>query len=371
MIEAIHRLGAITFAQFMEMALYGPGVGFFATGGGAGRRGDFITSPELGPVFGMVIARALDTWWAEQDRPDPFVVVEAGAGAGTLGAAVRAAAPECSGALQYVMVERSQPLRGRQAAAIPLEPPSGGFSASDEDHGAETTARRPNPAGPTFTSLEEMPAGPFTGVVIANELLDNLPFHLLERGEGWQEVRVGEVDGRLVEVPVPASPALSADADSLVPAVHAGGRIPLQYQAGTWLSEALSRLERGRVVVIDYADTTPSLALRSPLEWLRTYRSHGRGGDLLDHAGAQDITCEVATDQLARVRQPSIDRTQADFLRAHGIEDMTTAARALWHERAHVGDLEAIKARSLVGEAAALTDPTGLGGFRVLEWCLD
>ncbi len=352
----------------MEVALYDPGFGFFTAGRGAGRKGDFITSPEVGPLFATVIARAIDTWWAELGRPDPFVVVEPGAGSGTLAAAVRAADPECAAALQYVMVERSEPLRGHQAAALPLEPASGGFSNSEDDDVEMNTFRTSTRPGPTFTSLSEMPAGPFTGVVIANELLDNLPFHLLERGEEWQEVRVGEVDGRLVELLVPAPPALSADAESLTPEAAAGGRIPLQYEAGTWLLDALSLLERGRVVVLDYADTTPSLAARSPLEWLRTYRSHGRGGNPLEHAGAQDITCEVAVDQLARVRQPSLERTQADFLRNHGLEDLAAAARAQWHQRAHLGDLEALMARSRVGEAAALTDPAGLGAFRVLEW---
>lgn len=352
----------------MEVALYDPGVGFFAAGGGAGRKGDFITSPEVGPLFGTVIAGALDTWWVELDRPDPFVVVEAGAGAGTLAAAMRGSGLQCAPALRYVMVERCDPLRARQAIAVPVEPPNSGFGTADDDDGERRTLPQSAPPGPVFTSLNEMPAGAFTGVIIANELLDNLPFHLLEQREGWEEVRVGEVGGRLVEVPVPAPADLSAEAQSLLPAADAGARIPLQHEAGTWLFDALSLVERGRVVVVDYADTTPSLALRSPLEWLRTYRSHRRGGGVLDHAGAQDITCEVAIDQLARVRQPTAERTQAEFLRAHGIEDLTSEARARWQERAHLGDLEALKARSRVGEAAALTDPAGLGAFRVLEW---
>jgi SAM-dependent MidA family methyltransferase len=70
------------------------------------------------------------------------------------------------------------------------------------------------------------------------------------------------------------------------------------------------------------------------------------------------------------VAPPSLDRTQAEFLAAHGIDDLVAAARATWHERAHLGDLEALRARSRVGEADALTDPTGLGAFRVLEWAV-
>jgi SAM-dependent MidA family methyltransferase len=123
------------------------------------------------------------------------------------------------------------------------------------------------------------------------------------------------------------------------------------------------------VVAVDYADRTPSLARRPWLEWVRTYRAHGRGGHPLEAPGTQDVTCEVAVDQLAvLVRPPDADRSQAEWLRAWGIDELVAEARATWHERAHLGDLEALRARSRVGEADALTDPAGLGAFRVLEW---
>jgi SAM-dependent MidA family methyltransferase len=121
-------------------------------------------------------------------------------------------------------------------------------------------------------------------------------------------------------------------------------------------------------VVVDYAATTAGLAARPQQEWVRTYRAHARGGGPLDDLGLQDVTCEVAVDQLALVRHPSSDAAQADWLRAHGIEDLVAAARGTWAERAHLGDLAALTARSRVSEAEALLDPTGLGGFRVLEW---
>ncbi len=83
------------------------------------------------------------------------------------------------------------------------------------------------------------------------------------------------------------------------------------------------------------------------------------------------MTCEVAVDQLARVRPPDADRSQAEWLGAHGVEELVAAARAMWHERAALGDLAALAARSRVGEAEALRDPAGLGAFRVLEWVVD
>ncbi len=76
----------------------------------------------------------------------------------------------------------------------------------------------------------------------------------------------------------------------------------------------------------------------------------------------------MAVDQLVAVRPPSVERSQAEFLRAHGLDELVEDARRRWHERAAIGDLEAMAARSRISEGAALTDPRGLGGFRVLEW---
>ena len=87
--------GPLTFSAFMDAALYAPD-GFYESGGSAGRRGDFLTSPEVGPLFGAVIARALDGWWDDLGRPDPYVVVDAGAGPGTLARSILRRAPRCA-----------------------------------------------------------------------------------------------------------------------------------------------------------------------------------------------------------------------------------------------------------------------------------
>lgn len=322
-----------------------------------------------------MLARAVDSWWVRLGRPDPFFVIEAGAGRGTLARSILAAVPECRAALRYVLVERATPLRAAHATGLSLEPPSSAFAGAgpegDDDEGA-VAASAGRGAGPLVVSVAEPPRLRVDGVVLANELLDNLAFGLVERtAGGWSEVRVGADGGALVEVLVPSRSVGAATAAAYAPDAATGARVPVQAAAGQWLAAAASWLERGRIVVFDYASTTPLLAARPWREWLRTYRGHERGSDPLDGPGTQDITCEVAVDQLARVRPLSTESSQAAFLATHGIDQLVEQGRAVWRQRAHLGDLEALRARSRVREAEALTDPTGLGAFRVLEWEID
>ncbi|HEX2848948.1 MAG TPA: SAM-dependent methyltransferase [Acidimicrobiales bacterium] len=369
----IHRAGPIGFDEFLELALYAPGAGFYEAGGLAGtRQGDFLTSPEVGPLFGAVLARALDTWWREMGEPDPFVAVEAAAGVGSLCRAVLDASPACAPALRYLLVERSEALRERQPAHVAVDPPRDVLGPLDDRDAEDDEGRRVLPGrGPRVASLAELPAGPLTGVVFANELLDNLPFALLERRpDGWREVRVGDDGaGGFTETLVEAPPSLEATATRLAPAAPPGARIPVQGAAADWVRDALQVLEQGRLVVIDYAvERTAELAHRSPGEWLRTYRGGGPGRGPLEEPGGQDVTCEVCVDQVARAKPLSSDRSQAEFLAAHGIADLVAAARHAWEATAAAPDVESLKARSRIGEAAALTDAAGLGAFRVLEW---
>jgi len=353
----IQRHGPVSFEQVVELALYHPEYGFFSRGGAAGRRhGDFITSPEVGPLFGQIVARAVDECWRDLGEPDPFVVVECGAGTGTLARALLAASPACAAALTYVLVERAAALRAHHHEHLPLSPShivgAGG-------------------SGPRVVSRAEPPAVVTTGVTIANELLDNLPFRLAQRdGAIWHEVRVGyeATTSRFIELSLPAPDALADHASRLVPDAPDGARIPVQSRAAGWLRDALARVDLGRVIVIDYASTTPLLAHRPMREWIRTYRGHEAGVGPLEALGRQDITVEVCIDQLSRVRRPDRDRAQTEFLRDHGLAELVSEGRRIWHERAYIGDLEAVRGRSRVTEAEALTDPVGLGSFRVLEW---
>ncbi len=325
--------GPIAFARFMGLALYGV-EGFYTKvdGGSAGRRGDFITSPEVGPLFGAVIARYLDAEWERIGRPDSFTVVDAGAGPGTLARSVLAAQPACREALRYVAVEISAPQRDRHPDGV--------------------------------DSSGVMPTEPFDGVVIANELLDNLPFRLAVFDAGWREafVDVG-ADGRFVEV-------LSAPFDPVppqLPLVGAfGARAPLVDRAAAFVTGAQRLVRTGSVVVIDYGSPmTGLLAGRPYRDWLRTYRDNERGVHYLDGPGTQDITTDVPVDQLP---EPDAVRTQAQFLQRWGIDELVAEGKRIWDEQAARPGLEAMKMRSRISEAEALLDATGLGGFLVVEW---
>ncbi len=285
------------FSEFMSQALYGAD-GFYSSGRGQpGRRGDFITSPEVGPLFGMVMARALDAWWRELGEPSEFCVVEVGAGTGHLARSIKRSVVDCADSLRYIMVEL------------------GPYAPAD--------------------AVQSMPPGQFTGVILCNELLDNLPIDL-------------EFSGRLL---------------SIVDEWPTVGMRPVQTAAVAFVTSSIDRLAKGRVVAIDYCGT--DFANRPWTQWLRTYRAQASGQHPLDSPGEQDITCDVDVSQLPMT---TINRTQTEFLHAHGITELVEEGRAIWHERAHIGDLAAIAARSRITEADAVCDPEGLGTFRVLEW---
>lgn len=321
--------GALRFDEFMRLALYGEN-GFYATTGSAGRRGDFLTSPEVGPLFGAVLARWIDAEWRRLGESDAFTIVECGAGPGTLARAVLAVAPQWRG--RYIAVE---------------------LSASQ---------RSLHPEG--VRSMAAMPAAQIDGVVLANELLDNMPFRLAVFDGGWREVAVSLANGRLVEVTLPPDAAWQ-----WLPALAPHGcRLPVQAQAAAWVDAARRTLRQGTVMAIDYSVSRTDELLGLPWRnWLRTYRGHERGSHYLDAPGTQDITCQVCVDQLSR---PTDVRSQADFLGEWGIDELVDEGRRAWSEAATRPTVAALSMRSRIREAEALTDRSGLGGFSVLTWTL-
>ena len=260
----IRERGPITFAEFMEAALYDPADGFYARAP-IGSAGHFVTSPHVSPAFGDLVARQLAESWDALGKPSPFTVAELGAGDGTLARRILEAVaplPDLAAALRYVAVERTP-----------------GQSEALRDRGLETVE-----------SLADL--GPVTGCVIANELLDNVPFHRLRERDGRVvEVLVGEDDGRLVEFEAEPSPeALGALSRTLSP----GEERPVSPQAMAIVREIAGALERGYAFLFDYG----FVAGEAPGP-VHAYRGHEVLAEVLEDPGGRDVTAAVDLETLA------------------------------------------------------------------------
>jgi SAM-dependent MidA family methyltransferase len=339
LVALVRREGPIPFEAFMEAALYGPGGFFASTELRSVKSGHFLTSPEVSPLFGETLAAYVA---AERYRiGEPFTVVEVAAGSGSLlGPLV-----DTLGPVETWAVEVSPAAREALAGLI----------------GAERVVDR----------LSAVP-GPLRGVVVANELLDNLPMALAQRCAGdWRERWVGETGGDLCLVDTPPRPEVRGWLERFAGPVDEGGWVEVQLAAGVWLVEAYRRLESGSLVVFDYGDIAENLAPRRRDGTLRTYRAHHLGPHPLDEPGATDITADVNFTAMAAVLEEEGARVgierQDDFLGRWGLRRRISELRRRELDVARAGDeMGRLRLTSARTEAETLMHPRGLGDFRVL-----
>lgn len=342
----IEAEGPITFAAFMEAALYDPRDGFYSrppAGGGE----HFTTSPRTSPAFAMLLAPRLEAVWERLGRPEPFWVLEAGAGDGTLAAQLLELLPApVRQRTRYVAIERSP--AGREAMAS-----------------LDATV---------VASVDEAPTG-VDGVVLANELLDNVPFHRVRRTEaGLAELYVGVQGDRFALVPGPPS---SAEVAGSSPDLRIGQEAVVQPGAAALFERLLGSLAHGHLWLADYGFTSVGDVGTAPLARRASavphgYRRHHQEADVLADPGSRDITAGVDFDALAdrarrlghRVRGPI---TQREALFDLGFGEMDRAARDRQVRAASEGrGLEAARIHGARSRARLLVDPSGLGGFLVL-----
>jgi len=224
----------------------------------------WTSGPELAPGTALADWQvdAIDQWWAELGRPDPFTVVEIGAGDGTRAAEVLARGPECLAALRYVLVEEEGAGRRWHGVNLPIESPIlvlGPVGPSDLiDDDDDDEAHRPVVGiGPLVTSLSDPPVVAGPAVVLAIGWASRLPSDRFEwRGGRWWEIRLaaGGIDeGGLRELPVPLDTERAAVAEALAGDANPpdGARFARLWPAADWLARTLRMAETGRLAVID------------------------------------------------------------------------------------------------------------------------
>lgn len=313
MIRDVIRMqgGAISFATFMELALYAPGLGYYAAGARKfGPAGDFITAPEISPLFGQCVARAIAATIRETDGD----VLELGPGSGKLACDVLTALDHLDALPKnYFLLEVSADLRERQTQAL---------------------ARLPKHLAERAQWLERLPEG-FHGAVVANEVLDVVPVHLVHFSrDQWNERAVALDDhGQFVWRDVPLPSALESTV-ARVTALYSDGQVQQGYltevaPAVDGLVASLAHaLARGTMLLIDYGFRAsefyhPSRAAGT----LMCHYRHFAHTDPFLYPGLQDITAHV---DFTRVAEIAVARglevvsycTQAQFLMTAGITEL-------------------------------------------------
>jgi SAM-dependent MidA family methyltransferase len=298
--------GWLSFERFMELALYAPGLGYYSAGAAKiGASGDFTTAPEISDLFSACVAQQCAQVLADSGG----AILELGAGTGRMAAGVlqslasQGVLPE-----RYAILEVSADLRERQQRRISALPP-------------DLAAR--------VVWLDSLPAEPMRGVVLANEVLDALPFHRFAlHEEDMLEIGVGLSDAeQLVEALRPAEQtlreALIATLPELLPDGYAS---EICLRVHPWIASLAAALDQGIMLLFDYG--LPRAHYYHPQRDRGTLRCHFRHRaheDPLINVGMQDITAwvdftRVADAGLAAGLDVPGFSTQAAFLLASGID---------------------------------------------------
>ena len=300
--------GSISFAEFMHYVLYAPGLGYYSAGSRKfGEDGDFITAPEVSPLFGRAVARQCAG--VLQSVPDA-TLLEFGAGSGRLALEVLRTLEERDALpAEYRIMEVSADLRDRQQRLLSAEIP-------------ELVDR--------ITWLDRMPET-HRGVIIANEVLDALPVErFMRRSSGVFQLRVADEAGEFVFVDEPAPRVLATAVESIERDI--GKRLPDMYvsevalASPAWLRDVAQMLEHGMILLFDYGVSRREYYAPDRNEgWLRCHFRHRAHSDPLILTGIQDLTAWVDFTAIAEAAVSSgLDVlgyvSQSQFLLAGGME---------------------------------------------------
>lgn len=343
--ERIRRDGPITFHDWMGSCLYDPRHGYYRRGQSTvGRDGDFLTSPEVHPLFGAAVGHIASELWRAIGSPTSFRIAEVGPGTGSLAEAmlrhIHTVAPELADIVQYTVAEPDD-----QASRI------------------QTARLSSIKAVQRIADIDELALD--LHLIIANELLDALPVHRLRFIDGrWRELTVDFSPAKGFHDAI-AEPSDIALIEPLRESNPSDGQIvevaPDRAKMTTMLANAVA--DPGMLLLFDYG--YPRDRLYAP--WRRdgtlmTFRRHVPGDDPYAHPGEQDITAHVDVDQVREAAQagglsPLPPMSQSEWLRNLGAAVLPAVADS---------DLDTNAYLSARRAAETLTDPAGLGRVAVM-----
>ncbi|WP_136667884.1 class I SAM-dependent methyltransferase [Flavobacterium sp. H122] len=301
----VHKIqdnGSISFHDFMEMALYYPQLGYYTSNGNPiGVKGDYYTSPQLTPLFGVLIGKQLEEMWEVMGK-GKFTVVEYGAGTGKLCRDIMdylKTNAEFYENLNYCIIEKNLERKENENCRLPEK-------VSWHDSIADITEIR--------------------GCILSNELVDNFPVHQVVMGEELMEVFIG-YDKNFIELLKPASAALKDYFEELNIILPKDYRTEINLQATRWITEIARALKKGYVITIDYGYTSAQLYREQKrLGTLMCYNKHTTNENLYTNIGSQDITSHVNFSALCHwgfkngLKCVSLT-SQADFLMQLGFKE--------------------------------------------------
>jgi SAM-dependent MidA family methyltransferase len=298
--DRIRASGPISFAEFMELALYHPELGYYARAAQkTGRAGDFFTSVDVGALFGELLARQFAEMWhllekeSGQEGVGPhFDLVEAGAGNGRLARDILDAAERIDrdfyGAIRLSLVEQSAAARAAHLATL-------GPHASLLRHSSSALPQQ------------------VQGVIFANELLDALPTHaVIMTPNGLREIFVdlaaatgtGEAAHFVERFEAPTSPDIAQYLARAGAEMRQGWRAEVNLASEAWIENAAATLEKGFLLIIDYGhDETELYSGSHAAGTLTSFARHSQGGDVLQHPGDTDITAHVDLTAITRAAE--------------------------------------------------------------------
>jgi SAM-dependent MidA family methyltransferase len=349
-VARIQRGGPISFADYMHMALYEPGYGYYISGPAKmGWEGDYYTSTDVSSFFAYCMGQQLFQMWEILGHPSPFVVVEQGSGRGNLARGIRLWAEQNAPTFHTVLTYHTEDIRAGQNA------------------------------------LSQSTISP--SVILSNELVDAFPVHIVQLYEQklYEVYVAAQPDGRLYEVlDEPSSQEVATYLDSYkIPwqTFPDGWRAEINLDALHWLAHSAQIIgdsPHGFLLTIDYGDKARALYTPArPYGTLACYFQHQLTDRPLVRPGEQDITAHVNFSALLHE-----GRRQGLHLHTFTTQHLWLANMGIHEEleRVHARDFAVIDSarasdrgqvallqwRNLRQGVMALSDPVGMGNFKVL-----